>query len=342
MAERRADGARRVERQPRGRAQERHEQDVRVRQARGRIARHAEERHAVDAARMRSACPASPRCRERSSSPRARDEIDDQIAVADRAAAGEDDQVGAGAGVERARRARRACPAPARCGSAMPPCAATTARQREAVDVVDLARRRAVCPARRLRCRWTESATRGRANTSSSAQPMAATAPTRLGFSRSPRRDRRRRRARCRRRAARCSGPRRPRQRRRRASSPAATVSSTMTTASAPSGSGAPVAISAHVPGAIALRRQLAGVDALDDAQAHRAIAAWRRGVGGDHRVAVHRRPRERRNGRLAPDIGRRDAPGRVASGTRSSAVDRAHVRSDEPAGALPRARWWM
>ena len=54
-------------------------------------------------------------------------EVDDQIALADRAAAGKDDDVRAGAGVERGVERVDACPGPARCGSAMPPCAATTA-----------------------------------------------------------------------------------------------------------------------------------------------------------------------------------------------------------------------
>ena len=94
------------------------------------------------------------------------------------------------------------------------------------------------------------TATLGRANTSSSTQPMAAAAPTRLGFSSSPRRTATS--------PGEISAPRRPMFWPAAAaavtstwSSPARTVSSTMTTASAPSGSGAPVAISAHVPGAM-------------------------------------------------------------------------------------------
>ena len=51
------------------------------------------------------------------------DEVDDQIALADRAAAGKDDHVGAGAARPARVRAPRACRATGGCGSATPPCA---------------------------------------------------------------------------------------------------------------------------------------------------------------------------------------------------------------------------
>ena len=74
-------------------------------------------------------------------------------------------------------------------------------------------------------------------------------------------------------------------------------VSSTITTASAPAGSGAPVAISAQVPGA--MRDRATAVPCRSDrddaaAPAARGVAPAR--VRGDDRVAVHGRPRERRH----------------------------------------------
>jgi hypothetical protein len=76
---------------------------------------------------------------------------------------------------------------------------------------------------------------------------MAATAPTRLGFSSSPDRTTAS--------PGEMSAPLRPMfcpaaagARMSTSSSPARAVSSTMMTASAPTGSGAPVAISTHVP----------------------------------------------------------------------------------------------
>ena len=110
-----------------------------------------------------------------------------QIALADRAAAGEDDQVRVGARVERARRARRSCPATGGCGSATPPCARDDGAEREAVDVVDLARRQRRCPARRLRCRSTGSPRAAARTPRRRRSRSAASAPMRLGLSRSPR-----------------------------------------------------------------------------------------------------------------------------------------------------------
>ena len=135
-----ANGARRVRRQTRDRAQERHEQDVRVRQARRGIAGHAEERRAADEReRRRLAGLDGDAMKDHLAA--CRDGVDDEIAVADRTAAGEHDQV-------RCARTRRA---PARsastvscaagCGSGTPPCADDDRAEREAVDVVDVPRR---------------------------------------------------------------------------------------------------------------------------------------------------------------------------------------------------------
>ena len=94
-------------------------------------------------------------------------------------------------------------------------------------------------------------ATRGFANTPASACPIAAIAPTRLGDSRSP--------ATTARSPAAMSAPRRltccpaVAAEKISISIPCVSVSSTITTASAPAGSGAPVAISAQVPGSIVI-----------------------------------------------------------------------------------------
>ena len=78
-------------------------------------------------------------------------------------------------------------------------------------------------------------------------------------------------------------------------------VSSTITTASAPEGIGAPVAISMHSPGADRLHGHLAGEYLLDAMERSRCGAARAGGVLRANGVAVHGRARERR------DVGGRD-----------------------------------
>ena len=310
LAERRADGLRRVERQAGGGAQERHEQDVRVRQAGRRVARHAEERHAVDdRERRRLAGFDGDAVKDhRRRAPSTRSTI--EIALADRAAAREHDHVRAGAAVERRdERVDRVLRRRMRFGDAA--VCRDDGAEREAVDVVDLSGPERRSRLDRLRCRWT-------------ARRRAAARTPRA------RRSRWRRARRCGSGSAiaapdddvagrdvgaapadvlaRPRPPRRcPHGRRRPAS-----VSSTMTTASAPSGSGAPVAISAQVPGPIRLLaaagrcrsdRRCAGEPA------DRALPAR---VGGDHGIAVHRGSRKRRNVDGRTDVGGRDAARRV------------------------------
>ena len=119
-------------------------------------------------------------------------------------------------------------------------------------------------------------------------------------------------------------------------------VSSTITTASAPAGIGAPVAISLHVPGVDGLRRHLAGEDLLDAAQRRRRVARGAGGVGGAHGVAVHGRARERRHvggerRRRAPARGRwprRAGPARCArSGAAAASMMRARLVERESSG---------
>ena len=83
----------------------------------------------------------------------------------------------------------------------------------------------------------------------------------------------------------------RARRRRRRGA-----VRSTMTIASAPSGIGAPVMIRIASPGADGHGRRLAGRQLGDDREPHRRVLRRAGGVGGPHRVPVHRGVRERRH----------------------------------------------
>ena len=86
----------RIPRQPRGRPEIWREQDVRVRQARRRIARHAEKRRATDH-RERGRLPGLHGDAVKDQLASCRDDIDDQVAFAHRTAAGKDDEVRAGA-----------------------------------------------------------------------------------------------------------------------------------------------------------------------------------------------------------------------------------------------------
>ena len=122
-------------------------------------------------------------------SPRALQHVENQIALADRAAAREHDDV-----VRRARRrARRESSSiesagdRQRDGDAAVP--ADDRLEREAVDVVDLSRRRAAGPARRSRCRSRGSRPSAARTRRPSSTPVAASAPMRLGFSTWPARD---------------------------------------------------------------------------------------------------------------------------------------------------------
>ena len=157
-------------RQTRGRAQERHEQDVRVRQAGRRVAGHAEKRRAARAdagERGRLAWLHGDAVKDHLAL--RGDEIDDQIALADGASAGEDDDVRAGAGVERvAERVDGVLHGRPGVGDAA--IRFDDRGQREPVDVVDLAGRRADVPARRLRCPST-GWRRGAARTPSTSVP---------------------------------------------------------------------------------------------------------------------------------------------------------------------------
>ena len=104
-------------------------------------------------------------------------------------------------------------------------------------------------------------------------------------------------------------------------------VSSTITTASAPAGSGAPVAISAQVPRVTTVRRYGSGVDAIEQAQARRGRSREAPlGVGRDDRVAVHRRSRERRHVDRRRDVGGGHTSRRVLEAHALGARDRTHV----------------
>ena len=123
------------------RAQQRHQQDVGVRQAGRRIARHAEDRPSADLPNA-VGLPGLTAMPWKITSPRCRDHVEDQIALADGAAAGKHQHVvpprltsiAPSSIVERVR-GRAAARRESRRASAM------IGAQREAVDVVDLAGR---------------------------------------------------------------------------------------------------------------------------------------------------------------------------------------------------------
>ena len=86
----------------------------------------------------------------------------------------------------------------------------------------------------------------------------------------------------------------------------AGSVSSTMHTASAPGGSGAPVMMRTAWPGPT-VRSRRAGHDRADHPQADRVPRA---GVRGPDGVAVHRGVGEGRDGLLGADVSRTTCPG--------------------------------
>ena len=114
-------------------------------------------------------------------------------------------------------------------------------------------------------------------------------------------------------------------------------VSSTITTASAPSGSGAPVAISYAGAARHALARDLPGEDRFDAAQRLRLERAGAEGVVGDHRVAVHRGAIERRDIAGRDRGPRDDAAVRLAERDELGALDRDGGLGDERARVVER-----
>ncbi len=170
---------------PRDPAQQRHEQDVGVRQARRRVAGHAEHRLAADAAERRRLARLDG------------DAVEDHLAALPQARRGPDRArrrscrprrraTSASAAASTAAASASSVSAAVRSGIGNAAVLANDRRQREAVDVVDLARAERLARARRSRCRSRGSRLAGCAKTSTSATPIAASAPTRLGFSSSP------------------------------------------------------------------------------------------------------------------------------------------------------------
>ena len=105
-------------------------------------------------------------------------------------------------------------------------------------------------------------------------------------------------------------------------------VSSTITTASAPCGIGAPVAISMHSPAPTVLVGELSGVDLLDRSQGLRLVFTRAESVFCAHGVAVHGRPIERRN--VHRGRGRRDQDAAVGVAQRDPFGARDRLRGIE------------
>ena len=114
-------------------------------------------------------------------------------------------------------------------------------------------------------------------------------------------------------------------------------VSSTMTTASAPSGTGAPVAISDAVARRDRSRERFSRVGAADQAQHHGADAGGAGDIRGADRIPVHRRAIERRLVHGRDDVLRHDAA--VGHAERDGLVARQRRRSRPRSGVAPR-RW--
>ena len=106
-------------------------------------------------------------------------------------------------------------------------------------------------------------------------------------------------------------------------------VSSTMTTASAPSGSGAPVAISTQLPRVTRSIGASARERASDQSKPQRSVARGVRGVGCNDGVAVHRRSRERRHVDSRDDVGRGDAAQRIVDAHTLRSRDRSDRRRE-------------
>ena len=142
-------------RQARHRAQRRHQQHVGVRQARGRIAGHAEHRLAVDRAEHRRLARLHGDAVKHDLA-LAADHVEDQVALADRAAAGKHQHVARGARVDRAlERLDRVLRGRERHRHAA--VLLDDRAQRELVDVVDLPGLQLAARDRRSRCRSRES-----------------------------------------------------------------------------------------------------------------------------------------------------------------------------------------
>ena len=145
-------GLRRVRRQPRDRAQKRHEQDVRVRQTRRRIAGHPEKRNAAGPGGRGPRSENARECGRLAGADRdavedhlaaRRDGVDDEIAIADGAAAGKHNQIGASASVER-RDERLGGVSYRTVGLCDAAVRGDHRAEREAIDVEDLSRRERV------------------------------------------------------------------------------------------------------------------------------------------------------------------------------------------------------
>ena len=116
-------------------------------------------------------------------------------------------------------------------------------------------------------------------------------------------------------------------------------VSSTITTASAPSGIGAPVAISAHSPPPIWLFGICPVIDRLDAPQRPRGRAAGSDGVFGPDGIAVHRGTREWRHVDRRDDVLASTRPLALLQRKDLGAIDRHDGALDDRARLLERNR---
>ena len=345
-AERHADDPRLERRQAGGRAQKRHEQDVRVRQARGRIARHAEERPCRPTSANAVGLPGL-----------IGDAVKDHLA-----ARGDDDRRSDRARRPSCRRRRRSGPRRRSASSAavsassvvldrLVPLGHAAVRgddgaEREAVDVVDLAGRQRRVRARRPRCRSTESPPAAARTPRRRRGRSAASDPTRLGVeqvaahatTRSP---------------AVMSAPRRSDvlARRRRREDLDGVAGPWLRQRGR-------VLDHHHGVGALGQRRAGRDFGAAAAARSSRAASGRCRSARrcasrtGASRVApvvsaaidgvsVHRRSRERRHVDARRHVGGGDAAGGIGQRHALGARDRADRRRRD-GGGLPRARWSM
>ena len=203
------------------------------------------------------------------------------------------------------------------------PCSRRMLAEGELVDVVDVAGPQRLAGIDHLVARSRESPRAAARRPRHRRRPSAATAPMRLGVRTSPAAS-----TVC---PARMSAPWRVRfcpvytgLKIRTRPSASFSVSSTITTASAPAGMGAPVAISVHCEVADGPGRHLRGEDRFQPRQRARRLRRRADGVGRAHGVSVHRRAGEGRHVRLA----RQSATRRRARWPRRAARARC-VRSD-------------
>ena len=180
-------------------------------------------------------------------------------------------------------------------------------QQHRAVAVANLSGGRLVRRRAPVRCRSASTATRGRGSTVTMPWPISARMPISIGRSTAPRSQHRVADSqRCAERQHVLAGRGIDVAASARSQSSISSVCSTGTTASAPSGSGAPVMIRDAVPG-------VSGSRGTVPAAISSSISPLRLAIAAPHRVAVHQRLVVRRRIDVARDVLGQHQPGRLA-----------------------------